>query len=75
MSEDEIKALVREEVAKAVHSKVYTSLDELPWGQEKVQRLLDAGILQRGAHGGINLTDETLRTVSMVDRLLLELQD
>lgn len=71
MTKEEVKALVAEAVQAAVEPKRYHKVSELPWGQEAVERLREAGIIGGDGKHEINLTDADLVTVAMVDKLRL----
>lgn len=75
MTKKEVNELVDEKLAEAA-PKTYYTVAKLPgWAQASVDRLLDAGIITGDGEHEINLTDNDLRTVSMVDKLFLMIQD
>ncbi len=71
MTEEQIRALVREEVDRRLEAgaePVYRTLEEVPaWGREAVRRRLDAGALQ-GTGKGLDLTRTMVRLWTVEDR-------
>lgn len=63
MTREEVQALV-----DAAKPKVYTDLPEVPkWSQGLVSRARDAGVIKGDGNGNLNLTDQDLKTLSMLD--------
>lgn len=67
MTKEETQALIAEAV-EAAKPKVYTALAEVPdWAQKLVQRAMGVGIIKGDGSGKLNLTDQDLKTLSMLD--------
>lgn len=64
--DDMTEERVQELIASA-HKK-YDSVDELPFGKETVQKLLDRGLLVGEGEGKLGMTYDMLRMVVMLDR-------
>lgn len=68
MTREETQAIV-DAAVRAAAPKVYTALAEVPkWAQGLLQRAMDAGIIKGDGTGNLNLTDQDLKTLSMMDR-------
>lgn len=66
MTREDVQALV-DAAVQAVKPKVYTALAEVPkWAQGLVGRAMDAGIIKGDGTGKLNLTDQDLKTLSMM---------
>lgn len=67
MTKEEVRAIA-EEVVRASQPKVYTDIAQVPtWAQELVERAVGAGVLHGDENGRLNLTDQDLKTLSMLD--------
>lgn len=67
---EEDEEMTREEVQQMIneaHHK-YETVDELPFGKETVQKLLDRGLLVGEGEGKLGMTYDMLRMVVMLDR-------
>lgn len=76
MTKDEVQALIDRAVG-AVKPRAYTDMGQVPlWAQALVERAQAAGVIKGDGDGRLNLTDQDLKTLSMLDRLgLLEGED
>ena len=63
MTEAQVQAMI-----DAAHKK-YNTLDELPFGKETVQKLLDRGLLVGEGEGKLGLTYDMLRMLVVLDRV------
>lgn len=71
MTETETRKIVKEEVAAQMgllKPKTYDTLEELPYGQDTVKKLMDLGVL-KGTGKGLDLTLDMLRVLILMDRL------
>lgn len=71
MTEAETRKIVKEEVAAQMgllKPKTYDTLEELPYGQDTVKKLMDLGVL-KGTGKGLDLTLDMLRVLILMDRL------
>lgn len=59
---------VKKEIISEMKPRVYNTVDELPYGQDTVNRLMEAGIL-RGKGGGLGLTEDLLRMLIIQERM------
>lgn len=67
MTKEDVQALV-DAAVKAAAPKVYTAMAEVPkWAQGLVGRAMDAGIIKGDGTGKLNLTDQDLKTLSMME--------
>lgn len=67
MTKEATQALI-DEAVKAAMPKVYTTLAEVPkWAHGLVERAKDAGVIKGDGSGKLNLTDQDLKTLSMMD--------
>lgn len=67
MTKDGVQALV-EEAVRAAQPKVYTDLSQVPlWAQGLVGRAMAAGVIHGDGTGRLSLTDQDLKTLSMMD--------
>lgn len=62
--ESEIKAVYR----KVKNGRIYNTLDELPFGRETIQKLLDRGLMVGEGKGKLGLTYDMLRVLVINDR-------
>lgn len=76
MTEDRVRQIVAEELERLLPpQRIYTRVDELPqWAQPGVEQLLDAGILRGDQAGTLRLTEDDLKWVSAISRLLTLLE-
>lgn len=66
MTKEEVQALV-DAAVEAAAPKVYAALVEVPkWAQGLVGRAMDAGFIKGDGTGKLNLTDQDLKTLSML---------
>lgn len=67
---EEVDDMTREEVQQMIDAthKKYNTLDELPFGKESVQKLLDRGLLVGEGEGKLGLTYDMLRMLVLLDR-------
>ena len=72
VTEEQVRRIVTEELEHRLPpERIYTRVDELPqWARPGVQQLLAAGILQGDETGQLRLTDDDLKWVSAMARLL-----
>lgn len=72
MTEERVREIVAEELARLLPPRrVYHQVSELPqWARPSVELLLAAGILQGDQAGQLQLTDDDLKWVSAMARLL-----
>lgn len=72
MTEERVRQIVAEELARLLPPRrVYHQVSELPqWARPSVELLLAAGILQGDQAGQLQLTDDDLKWVSAMARLL-----
>ena len=67
MTKDEVQALVAEAV-RAAQPQLYTDITQVPlWAQGLVGRAMAAGIIKGDGTGKFSLTDQDLKTLSMMD--------
>lgn len=67
MTREETQALI-DATVKSATPKVYTGPAEVPkWAQGLVGKAKDAGIIKGDGSGKLNLTDQDLKTLSMLD--------
>ena len=59
---------VKKEIISELKPRVYNTVDELPYGQDTVNRLMETGIL-RGKGGGLGLTEDLLRMLIIQERM------
>lgn len=59
---------VKKELLSGLKPRVYNTIEELPYGQDTVKRLIDAGIL-KGKDSGLGLTEDLLRTLIIMERM------
>lgn len=64
MTEAEVRKIIQEEQAK----KTYNTVDELPFGKETIQKLIDKGLLAGEGEGKLNLSYDLLRNLVVNDR-------
>lgn len=72
MTEERVRQIVAEELERLLPPRrVYHQVSEIPqWAQPSVEQLLAAGILQGDPSGQLQLTDEDLKWVSAMSRML-----
>lgn len=72
MTEERVRQIVVEELERRFPpQKVYHQVSELPqWAQPSVEQLLTAGILRGDQSGQLQLTDDDLKWVSAMSRML-----
>lgn len=72
MTEERVREIVAEELERRFPpQRVYHQVSQLPqWAQPGVEQLLAAGILQGDQSGQLQLTDDDLKWVSAMSRLL-----
>lgn len=72
MSEDQVRRIVAQELERLLPPRrVYHTISELPqWARPSAEALLAAGILQGDQTGQLQLTDDDLKWVSALARLL-----
>ncbi|MFG6373689.1 MAG: hypothetical protein K1W04_06020 [Oscillospiraceae bacterium] len=72
VTEEQVRQIVAEELKRLLPpQKIYTRVDELPqWAQPSTEELLAAGILRGNQSGLLQLTDDDLKWVSALARLL-----
>ena len=67
MTKDEVQALV-DAAVRAAQPRVYTDMDQVPlWARGLVGRAVAAGIIRGDGAGKLSLTDQDLKTLSMMD--------
>lgn len=64
MTEAEVRKIIQEEQTK----KTYNTVDELPFGKETIQKLIDKGLLAGEGEGKLNLSYDLLRNLVVNDR-------
>ena len=62
--------MTQEEVQKMIDAanRKYNTLDELPFGRDTIQKLLDCGLLVGEGEGKLGLTYDALRILVINDR-------
>lgn len=67
---EEDEEMTREEVQKMIDAahKKYNTMDELPFGRETIQKLLDRGLMVGEGEGKLGLTYDMLRMLVLLDR-------
>lgn len=64
MTEADVKKIIADEESK----KTYNTVDELPFGKETVQKLIDKGLLAGEGNGKLNMSYDLLRILVVNDR-------